>query len=274
VTSSHTPTGIAYDRDGEPGRTPVVLLHAGVADRRMWDPQWVGLTGSRDAVRLDLRGFGESDRPPVGALDPVADVLETLDHLGVTGCHLVASSFGAGVAVEVALTRPDLVRSLLLAPPGGSLFTERTPAFAAFAAAENEAMARGDLDAAVEANVDAWVVGDGREPGDVDEAVTASVREMQRRAFEIGTAWEGLGLDLDEVELDPPATERYDELRQPVLMVVGGHDLDIVQRAAERLESAVGQVRRVDRPDTAHLPSMEEPDFFLRLLLDWVAARD
>jgi 3-oxoadipate enol-lactonase len=274
VTSSHTPTGIAYDRDGEPGRTPVVLVHAGVADRRMWDPQWPGLTGSRDAVRLDLRGFGESDRPPVGALDPVADVLETLDHLGVTGCHLVASSFGAGVAVEVALTRPDLVRSLLLAPPGGSLFTERTPAFAAFAAAENEAMARGDLDAAVEANVDAWVVGDGREPGDVDEAVTASVREMQRRAFEIGTAGEGLGLDLDEVELDPPATERYDELRQPVLLVVGGHDLDIVQRAAERLESAVGQVRRVDRPDTAHLPSMEEPEFFLRLLLDWVAARD
>jgi 3-oxoadipate enol-lactonase len=97
---------------------------------------------------------------------------------------------------------------------------------------------------------------------------------MQRRAFEIGTAWEGLGLDLDEVELDPPATERYEELRQPVLMVVGGHDLDIVQRAAERLESAVGQVRRVDRPDTAHLPSMEEPEFFLRLLLDWVAARD
>ena len=274
MTSSHTPTGIAYDRDGQPGRTPVVLVHAGVADRRMWEPQWAGLTGSRDAVRLDLRGFGESDHPPVGALDPVTDVLETLDHVGVTDCHLVASSFGAGVAVEVALTRPDRVRSLLLAPPGGSLFAERTPAFAAFAAAENEAMARGDLDAAVEANVDAWVVGHGRERGDVDEAVTASVREMQRRAFEIGTAWDGLGLDLDEVELDPPATERYDELDQAVLMVVGGHDLDIVQRAAQRLESAVGQVRRVDRPDAAHLPSMEEPEFFLRLLLDWVAARD
>ena len=102
MTSSHTPTGIAYDHDGEPGRTPVVLVHAGIADRRMWEPQWAGLTGSRDAVRLDLRGFGGSYRPPAGALDPVSDVLETLDHLGVTDCHLVASSFGAGVAVEVA----------------------------------------------------------------------------------------------------------------------------------------------------------------------------
>ena len=274
MTSSHTPTGIAYDHDGEPGRTPVVLVHAGIADRRMWEPQWAGLTGSRDAVRLDLRGFGGSDRPPAGALDPVSDVLETLDHLGVTDCHLVASSFGAGVAVEVALTRPDLVRSLLLAPPGGSLFAERTPGFAAFASTENEAMARGDLDAAVEANIDAWVVGDGRDRSDVDEAVTASVRGMQRRAFEIDTAWGDLGLDLDEVELDPPAVERYAELRPPVLMVVGGHDLDIVQLAAKRLVSGVAQVRRVDRPDAAHLPSMEEPEFFLRLLLDWVAARD
>ena len=94
----------------------------------MWDPQWAALTAVRNAVRLDLRGFGESARPPAGALDPVADVLDTLDHLGVTSCHLVGSSLGAGVAVEVALTRPDAVRSLLLAPPGGSLLTERTPA--------------------------------------------------------------------------------------------------------------------------------------------------
>jgi 3-oxoadipate enol-lactonase len=39
---------------------PVVLLHAGIADRRMWDLQWPPLTAERDVVRLDLRGFGES----------------------------------------------------------------------------------------------------------------------------------------------------------------------------------------------------------------------
>ncbi len=272
MSSSQTPSGIAHDRGGPPGRTQVVLLHAGVADRRMWDPQWQALTAARDAARLDLRGFGESDRPPVAALDPVADVLDTLDHLGVTTCHLVGSSFGAGVAVEVALTRPALVRSLVLAPPGGSLLTERTPALAAFAAAENEAMARGDVDAAVEADVATWVVGSGRHPSDVDPAVTASVRVMQRRAFDVEASWGRL--DLDEVELDPPAVERYQEVTAPVLLVVGGHDLDTVHLAADRLEAGLRRVRRVDRPDTAHLPSMEEPEGFLRLLLDWVAAHD
>ena len=199
-------------------------------------------------------------------------MLATLDHLGVTSCHLVGSSFGAGVAVEVALTRPDAVRSLLLAPPGGSLLTERTPAFAAFAAAENEAMARGDLDAAVEADIEAWVVGEGRSLDDVDPAVTASVRVMQRRAFDIDAAW--ADPDLDEVELDPPAVERFAEVTAPVLLVVGGHDLDTVRLAADRLEAGLARVRRVDRPGTAHLPSMEEPEVFLRLLLDWVAAQD
>ena len=272
VTSSQTPSGIAVDRSGPRGTTPVVLLHAGVADRRMWDPQWAGLTAERDVVRLDLRGFGESDRRPEDALDPVGDVLDTLDHLGVTSCHLVGSSFGAGVAVEVALSRPAAVRSLLLAPPGGSLFTERTPAFAAFAAAENEAMARGDVDAAVEADVAAWVVGERRATADVDPAVTASVRVMQRRAFDIDAAW--ADPDLDEVELDPPAVERYPEVHRPVLLVVGGHDLDIVLLAADALEAGLPRVRRVDRPDAAHLPSMEEPEWFLRLLLDWVTEQD
>ncbi len=250
----------------------MVLLHAGIADRRMWDPQWPGLASLRDAVRLDLRGFGESDRPPKGALDPAGDVIDTLDHLGVTSCHLVGSSLGAGVAVEVALTRPEAVRSLLLAPPGGSLFTERTPAFAAFAAAENGAMAGGDLDAAVEANVTAWVVGEGRALADVDPDVSASVRVMQRRAFDIDSAWGEL--DLDVVELDPPAAERYAEVTQPVLLVVGRHDLDTVRLAADDLEAGLPNVRRVDRPDAAHLPSMEEPEGFLRLLVDWVTEQD
>ena len=69
---------LAYDRAGPAGALPIVLLHAGIADRRMWDPLWDGLTAERDAIRLDLRGFGESVAKPAGALDPVADVLATL----------------------------------------------------------------------------------------------------------------------------------------------------------------------------------------------------
>ena len=54
--SSRTTAGIAYDRAGPRGDL-VVLLHAGVADRRMWDPVWQAFAVERDVVRLDLRGL-------------------------------------------------------------------------------------------------------------------------------------------------------------------------------------------------------------------------
>ncbi len=91
-----TPSGIAFDHVGASG-TPVVLIHAGVADRRMWDPQWSQLTAARSAVRLDLRRFGESATRPEGEWSHADDVVETLRHLGIERCHLVGASFGAGV---------------------------------------------------------------------------------------------------------------------------------------------------------------------------------
>lgn len=78
---------------------------------------------------------------------------------------MIGASFGAGVAVEVALTCPAAVRSLLLVAPGGSLITEVTPALRAFFDAEGAALNAADVDAAVEANLACWVDGPSRQPG-------------------------------------------------------------------------------------------------------------
>ncbi len=89
TSTLRSPAGIAYDRAGPRDDLPVVLIHAGVADRRMWDPQWSALTAEPDVVRLDLCGFGESTGRPSGALSPVDDVIETLAALNIDRCHLV-----------------------------------------------------------------------------------------------------------------------------------------------------------------------------------------
>jgi pimeloyl-ACP methyl ester carboxylesterase len=269
TATSRTPAGIAYDRAGPRGDLPVVLIHAGVADRRMWDPLWGSLAAERDVVRLDLRGFGASTLRPPGALSPVDDVLDTLAVLGIERCHLVGASFGAGVAVEVALTRPERVASLLLSAPGGALIAEATPDLRAFIEAERSALARGDLDAAVEANLAWWVEGPHRDAGDVDPAVRDLVRRMQRRAFEVTAGWD----DLEERELDPPALDRLAEIRAPTLVLVGALDLQAIHDAARRVADGIAGARRVDWPDAAHLPSMERRDDFLALLRDWPASR-
>ena len=190
----------------------------------MWDPQWPALTSRRDVVRLDLRGFGDSTDRPAGALSPVEDVVATLTHVGIERCHLVGASYGAGVAVETTLTRPDLVASLLLSAPGGSLITEATPDLQAFFDAERSALAVDDVDAAVEANLVWWVDGPKRAPRDVDASVREQVGRMQRRAFELIADWD----DVLEEEMDPPAVDRLAEIDVPTLVLVGGLDLDAI----------------------------------------------
>ena len=261
-----TRTGIAYDQAGPRGDLPVVLLHAGIADRRMWEPQWPALTAVRDTLRLDLRGFGDSVQRPEGQLFPAGDVRDTLVELGIDRCHLVGASFGAGVAVELSLTAPDRVESLLLSAPGGSLIPDLTAELTAFIDVERSALVRGDLTAAVEANVTCWVDGPRRGPTSVDPAVRAAVRTMQRWAFEVTADWD----DVEERELDPPALDRLADVRARTLVLVGGCDVGAIHDAAERVVQGVPDVHRVDWPDVAHPPSMERPEDFLTLLRDWL----
>jgi 3-oxoadipate enol-lactonase len=266
ASTSYTPAGIAYDRAGPPNDVPVVLLHAGIADRRMWNPQWSVLTAERDCVRLDLRGCGESTERPSGSFSAVDDVIETLAALGISRCHLVGASFGAGAAVEVALTCPERVDSLLLSAPGGSLIAEATLDLRTFVDAEGAALARDDFDGAVEENLSWWVDGPRRNAGDVDPAVRELVGKMQRRAFEISIGWD----DVEEKEMDPPAVEQLAEIRVPTLVLVGALDLDAIIDTAQRVTDGIPNARCIVWPDTAHLPSMERPDDFMNLLRDWL----
>jgi 3-oxoadipate enol-lactonase len=263
-------TDIAYDRAGPPGSTPLLLLHAGVADRRMWDPIWPALTAARDVIRVDLRGYGESTVKPVGPWSPRADLRGTLDALGISRVHAVGCSFGAGVAVELALVRPEAVASLVLAAPGGALLTEKTDELAATWEAEGAAIEAGDLDAAAEVNVRGWVDGPHRGPDAVPAAVRDAVRRMQRLAFDLTIGWPDEVWEAED-ELEPEAHERLEEITVPTLVISGSQDIDSIQMAADHVLAGVRDVRGVVWPDVAHLPSMERPDDFAAEVIDWVA---
>ena len=80
---------------------PVVLLHAGVCDHRMWDGVVPALhDAGRKVVAPDLRGFGSR---PLGLapFSHAGDVLSLLDGLGAERADVVGASFGGRVALEV-----------------------------------------------------------------------------------------------------------------------------------------------------------------------------
>jgi pimeloyl-ACP methyl ester carboxylesterase len=264
--SGRTRGGLAWDVAG--AGEPLVLVHAGVADRRMWDPQWAGFARRHRVLRYDARGFGDT-APPSGPWAHHRDLAELLDELEIGCAHLVAGSMGAGIAVELVLERPSAVASLVLAAPGGAVLAGATDELRALWRAEGEALDRGDLDAAVEVNLRAWVDGPRRPLSAVDPAVRAAVGAMQRRAFEVAT-WDDAASP--EEGLEPEAPGRLGELTVPVLILVGDEDQSTIRDEAARIAAAIPGARLEAWRGVGHLPSLERPAAFEDLVLGFVAS--
>lgn len=259
---------LSYDEAGD--GPAVLLLHAGVCDRRMWDAQFTALAAAgHRVVRPDLRGFGES---PV-AEEPYTnsgDVLALMDHLGIERAALVGASFGGRVALFTALRAPERLTALavLNAPlpdQGGCA----SPELAEFDRRENELFEVDDLEAAAALNVETWV---GPEGG---ETVRAAVHAMQLHAFEVQTAAEqavekeGARYVLSATEADGP--HDLAGIGVPLLVVSGAHDLSDFRLGAAHLAGAVPGARHVELPWAGHLPSMERPEETTALLADFLA---
>jgi 3-oxoadipate enol-lactonase len=245
---------------------PVVLVHEAIADRRMWEPQWSTFPPLHRTVRYDMRGFGETPISP-GSFSHARDLVGLLERLALGPAAIVGGSLGGRVALEVAVARPELVSALVLVDPGlpGHDWTEETQAGWA---EEEAALERGDLDAAVELNLRMWVDGPGRTPADVDAEVRERVAVMQRRAFELQLpVWD----EAEEEPLVPDLAERVTEIGVPTLIVVGEEDRPDMHAIADRLAASIPHAQRATIPATAHIPSLERPEDFDRIVLEFLS---
>jgi pimeloyl-ACP methyl ester carboxylesterase len=250
---------LPFDQAGE--GPAIVLLHAGVADRTMWAEHLAPLAdhGYR-VVAMELPGFGEAIVPP-GESAPWNDVLETADSLGIDHFALVGNSFGGAVALRVAAVAPSRVSALvLISAPAPELVP--SPALEAAWTAENEALERGDIDAAVAAVVDAWTLPDA--PASVRERVGA----MQRRSFELQA-----GVDSIDEAPDPAETlASLAAIEVPTLVAVGALDKPDFVEGALKLAEALPNTRHAVIEDAGHLAPLETPDAFRTLVLDYLGA--
>jgi pimeloyl-ACP methyl ester carboxylesterase len=238
----------------------VVLLHAGIADRTMWAEHLEPLAGAGlRVVAIDLPGFGEA--PPEGDEDaPWADVLETMDTLGIERATLVGNSLGGAVALRVAFVAPERVSALgLISAPAPGV--EPSSDLQAVWSAEEEAMERGDIEAAVAAVVDAWTL------PDAPQALRERVAEMQRRALVLQSEAPDVPEAPDPVDEDPGALARLD---MPALVVAGERDMVDFRDGAEVLAGVLPRARHVVLDGGGHLAPLETPEAFRALLLDFL----
>jgi 3-oxoadipate enol-lactonase len=227
----------------------------------MWDALWPRLTAGHRALRIDLRGFGNSPEPPGGGHCHAEDVAALIDRHRLAPAAVVGCSMSGRVALELAVARPELVWRLVLVD-SGLPDHDWSPLLREYGEAEEAALEAGDLDAAVEANLRMWVDGPQRSPGEVDPAVRELVARMQRRALELQLAQP----HADERALVPDIGSRLAEVAAPTLVVTGDLDVPDFLQIGRRLEASIPGARAAPIAGAAHLPSMERPDEFMRLL--------
>ncbi|SDI33896.1 alpha/beta fold hydrolase [Nonomuraea jiangxiensis] len=262
---------IAYEQAAPPQPAgTVVLLHAGVADMRMWDHQFQALAERYRVIRYDQRGHGRSG-DAAGEVCHYQDLLAVMDALEVERAALVGSSMGGAYATEAALAAPARVAGLALI--GSGLAGHEWPPEMLDQARERvhssvpaDRLARyregdaghvdpADVLAMAEAHTSWQVAGPDRTRDALTDEVWQAAVEMLRLVFE--RSW--TGPRSTERHLVPPAVGRLPEITAPTLVINGLSDVPGIQEVASLLAVGIGGARRIDLPATGHLPPLERP---------------
>lgn len=253
-----------YEVHGE--GSPVILLHAGIADSRMWGKQVAALSEGRKVIIYDMRGFGQSSNPD-GDFAHYRDLHALMGSLDVDRAALCGVSMGGTVALDMALEFPQRVSALITvcATPGGWFYDgdeDYKKRWQQLSDEFDRLVASGKLAEASELEVRWWIDGP-RAIWDVDPAVRTLVWEMNLKGIQ--------QTNDNAVHRRPaPAVGRLDQIKVPTLLVAGQLDVPSVHAGLEVMAAGIHGAKQTIIPNTTHLPNMEHPDEFNRIVLDFL----
>ena len=235
---------------------PVVLLHAGVVDSRIWSRVVPLLAARHTVVTYDQRGYGRSPAWD-GPYSSVGDLLSVLDELELERAALVGLSRGGRIALDFALAHPGRVSALVLvasALGGRPLELEGTPEQEARWA---DAEQRGNSAELAELDLEVWA------PLGADE-------ELRRMFVENADA---SNAEDPEERLEPPAATRLSEVAVPTLVITGSHDVRALAAVADDLVAGIAGARRAEIANADHMVPWRQPEELARLVLEFLASR-
>ena len=95
---------------------PLVLLHGLGSSCQDWEFQWGPLGERFQLIIPDMRGFGQSSKPPgpYTVAQYANDLLALLDHLDIQKTHLLGYSMGGAAAFQFAVEHPDRLQRLII----------------------------------------------------------------------------------------------------------------------------------------------------------------
>ena len=250
--------------------TPLVMLHAGIADCRMWDAEFAAFSRSHRALRFDMRGYGRS-LPVECDFNLQADLEALLDWLGIAEpMILMGCSMGGGLAIEFALDQPERVAALILVGSSPRGFEGEADGPDGLFAQSEAAFEAGDVERVAELDMRIWFDGVGRSPQAVNLEARRKAFDMAKRVTE--HELKGIGTHIRKIE-SIPAADRLQELTMPALIVIGENDLPFLHISADFLIENLPRAEKALIAEAGHLPNMEHPGEFQAAVGDFLENR-
>ncbi len=250
---------IYYEAEGS--GEPVVLIHAGIANLRMWGGQVPALRDAYRVIRYDTRGFGRTETEDV-AFSNRADIAALLDHFGEESAHVVGVSRAGSIALDFTLEFPERVRSLVVAAGGVSGYDAPGDDPSIWEQVEKWEQAH-DWEPLAAWETNYWVNG----PDQALDRVDGGIRELVHDW--ILTTYQAEKAEGRPQVLTPPAAGRLDEVRAPLLVMLGTFDEPSTSASMRHLAQRVPHAR-LEVFETAHMLNLEQPERFNRVLREFL----
>jgi len=264
---------------------PVVLVHGGISDHRIWQVQRDALGRKYRAIAYSCRYHWPNTPAPPDAEHSVAEHVDDLQALvtalGAAPAHLVGNSFGGLLCLFVAIRAPELVRSLVLLEPFVLPLLASVPprplellrlalrhprtaaAIVQFGARglgpAQAAFERGDLEAGLQLFTRA-VLG----PRGVEQ-MTEARREQARDNLNV------LASQLTRGSFPSPDPGGVRRITVPTLLLSGEQSPPIMRLLTDRLHELLPQAKRVEIPGASHDAHVDNPSAVTDAALTFLA---
>ncbi len=265
-------TTLAYCEQGE--GEPVLFVHGGISDLRIWENQLPAVGHSYRAISYSRRYARPNEDIDPEAEDPwlqhVDDLAVFLREIGAAPAHLVGNSQGAFISLLAAIRHPELVRSLVLEePPVIPLFVSFPPRamelLRVFATRPRTAIAimqfvLGTVTPATRA----FERGEDEKAmqtfllGVLGKQTLAQLSEESVRRFRDNISTLRAGM-LHDIGFPALTDADVRSVHVPVLLVTGDRSPAVLLRLTDRLEELLPKVERVEIPDASHIMHEENP---------------
>jgi pimeloyl-ACP methyl ester carboxylesterase len=237
----------------------LILLHSGYTDSRLWDYQFELFSKYFKVIRYDIRGFGRSDRPEQ-SFSHIEDLRGLLSNLDIDKTHLVGVSMGGSIAIDFTIQYPEMVDSLVLSGPSINGFKPNIDEASQRRSLMGISIVKGDdeLDKSIEFMLDdpMW-----------RQCNPRAHNHLKKMFQETSLEWL---LDTAINVQCLPSYNRISEINNRTLLIIGSEDSQPIKEIGQELEVKIATLKSVIINDTGHLPNLDKPEIFNKLVLHFL----